>query len=324
MDQLATWLFPAIPVAGVAVLVIFIIGLAMEGRSTGSRGKGLKHAFYYSLALLMLGLSVGSGIFLVNLGLKATVLPKADVSRYYNTPPAPFFEPRGDSVGPFTSRSCADSCELTDSDKQRITEWRDQYRQWRAAYQDPGARYQRDAVNGFSFFIIAVPLFILFWRLIRRETVGEGEPGQIRSFYFYGFALFGLLMAVVSAALLTNLALRTWVFPKAGNADTPYGPGPVAERSVSAPEAASVDTIKNCAANCGLRDDDVALADQWTKDMAEIRDGQQKGFSNRQRDLAAEIPVLAAGLPLFFYHFIRIRRESRKEGPTPMSPGTSA
>lgn len=316
MDQLSSFLFPAIPIAGVAVLVIFIIGLVMEGKS-GNRGKGLRHAFYYSLSLIMLGIVVGSGIFLLNLGLRATVLPKADAYRPWDTPPPLFFEPKGSSYTP-EALACKDGCELSEADKTNFASWKEQYTKWKESHSaTSNVRYQREAVNGLSFLLVSLPLFILFFRLIQRDAPGAESAGSMRSFYFYGFAFIGLVMTVISGILLINLGLKTWVFPKAADDASPYGGSMPAPVTVVGSELAPYESVKNCSQKCGLTSDDVALADQWVKDTKDIRQASSNQFSARQRDLATEIPILIGGLPLFLYHFLSIRRQSKNGTPPP-------
>lgn len=318
------WFVPIIPIAGTAVLVLFVIGLVMEGKSGAGRGKGLRNAFMYSVAVLSLGTAISSGVYLMNLGLRTTVLPKADTQRLWDSPPSLYLEPKNQTTFMPETLNCKESCELSDADKANFGVWKEQYAKWQVSHGSGSARTQRDAVNGFSFLIVALGLFIVFFRMIQREHRGSDAPGPMRSFYYYGFALVGLVMIVVTGIMLINLGLKTWVFPKAAEDYAPYGMPPVSVVTVSGPELAPYQSIKNCSEKCGLTADDVALVDQWIKDTNDVRKNTYPQGTNRQRDLATELPIFAAGLPLFLYHFMSIRRQT-KNGvpPTPPSPATA-
>ncbi len=311
-----SWFLPAIPVAAVAILVLFVIGLVIEGRQ-GSRAKGLRQAFTYSVALLSLGITVVSAIFLVNLGLRATVLPKADTQRMFDSPPSLYFEVKDTKTYLPETAACADKCDLSDADKAAFQSWKDSYTKWQSSRGNTSSRNQRDAVNGSSFLIVGLALFIYFFRMVQRDAKGAEAPGPLRSFYFYGFSLVGLVMLVISGILLINLGLKTWVFPKAGEDVSSYSMPVPAGMNVSGPELAPYQSVKNCASKCGFSDADVALVDQWIKDTNSLR---QTGFtqtSSKQRDLATELPVFAAGLGLFLYHFLSIRRQGNGHSSLP-------
>lgn len=304
------FLFAIIPIAGVAILAMFIIGLVIEGRQA-PRGRGVLHAFYYSVSLSMLALVVGSAIFLINLLLRV-VLPNAEYN-YRGAPPGFSLEGkagRTTAVAP----TCISGCELTESDRSRLATWRTQYQDWQQRNSN-SARHQRDAVNGFSFFIVALPLYLVFFRFLQREARLGGTPTAMRSLYFYGFALIGLLMTIVSGALLVNVGLKT-LFPQAAQAN--FERRPVVDLASFPPDRAGVQAIINCGSACNLAAADVRLARQWLKDAQGT--GVSRTISQRQRDFAANLPVLLTGLPLFLYHFLLIRRESRQSQPPSAAP----
>lgn len=309
--EMMAYFAPLIPIAGIALLAFFIIGIGADAKAGGRHG--LLQGFLMSVSLVTFGAAIASLVFLGNLGLR-TVLPNADQQRSYDYPPAIFMASK-DNAGPLSAAlTCSDACELTETQKSSFNDWKQMFRDWQSRQSSPATRYARDLVNGLSVLIIAAPLFALFFRWVQRDARAGRAIVSMRSFYFYGFALIGLLATIVSGILLVNIGLRS-VFLGADASATsvlpprPYSPG----------DTASAETIINCGVRCGFSEADVALVREWQT----VSQKTNPTYDRRQSDLATNLPILLAGLPVFLYHFITIRRETRADTPPSATPTTA-
>lgn len=299
---------PLIPIAGIALLAFFIIGIGADAKAGGRHG--LLQAFLMSVSLVMFGAAVASLVFLGNLGLR-TALPNADQQRSYDYPPAVFMASK-DNAGPLSAAlTCTDACELTETQKTSFTEWKQMFSDWQSRQASPATRYARDLVNGLSVLIIAVPLFVLFFRWVQRDARAGRAIASMRSSYFYGYALVGLLATIVSGILLVNVGLRSVFLGADAGAKSISAP-----RFYSPGDTAAAETIINCGVRCGFSEADVTLVREWQT----VSQQTNPTYDRRQADLATNLPIFFAGLPVFLYHFITIRRETRAANLPPASP----
>jgi len=81
-------------------------------------------------------------------------------------------------------------------------------------------------------------------------------------------------------------------------------------------ETGAIDSIIACGSKCDISQADVQLAKDWKGDWQKYRDLQTSNAGSAQNDLANSIPLLLVGLPLFWYHFARIRREGHDDTPS--------
>ncbi len=302
------FVFGLIPIAGIAILAFFIIGFNNDAKF-GGRGKGLLSGFSYSVSVAMLGILIGSGVVALNVGLKTTVFQKADSLYSRGTPPPVYPTP---SAPEKAAPTCAESCDLTADQKQFLNMWANEYQSWQDTAPGTDTRNRTDLVTALSFFFVALPLFIIFFRTVQREAKrGQAIPGM-RSFYFYGIAVVGLLMAVTSGAFLINTGLRGAFIPNASK----MMPTPAFDST----SVSNVQSVVACGEKCALPAETVSAAQAW---LAETQNAKSE-TSTTQRDLAGAIPVFIIGLPLFLYHFITIRRETHKDTPAPTNQGATA
>jgi len=322
--QLFGYMASTIPIVVIGVITFFIIAIVQEGKGE-QRGNAIRHAFLSMISLVMLAITVVSTIFLGQLALKQWVFTNAPDTNAYmiSSPPSPEGYLANGKAVPVSSTelTCKDSCEFSDADKTSLRQWLTDYRQWKKDGVPTNAdATKRDAVTALSFLIIAIPLFILFFRMLQHEARKEREhgktkPGPLRSVYFYLIAFSGLVAAVISAALLVNLGLKSALGIKNEQTNVPSP-----SLTVSSPYVTS---MINCAGACGFTTDEVALAKNWQDDNRTIQKGyNQQGTSKTQGDLATDIPILLVTLPLFWYHFASIRRESQDITPEPTKPTT--
>lgn len=305
-----------LPLFAMATLA-FLVAAIIEGRVGLNRGKVVRTIYFYLISLFSLLVFASSLIFLANLGFKAWVFPKADeVSVYrYGPPPSLYLgTAKETATGPMTSAyACKDKCEFSETDKESVASWTSNYQEWKNG-QDLSSQRQRDLVGGLSFLIVSLPLFLLHFRLIQKEAKNTSQSAEekatiIRPTYFYIMALSSLMAMVVSVALLVNLGLKTWVFPKADETGQP----PMMK--VSAPFAISektgVESLINCQAKCGFSDDQATLAKEWLNDYKAWENGTVSKTSNRQNEAATYFSILLIAIPLFWYHWRAVRKEAR-------------
>ena len=128
-------------------------------------------------------------------------------------------------------------------------------------------------------------------------------------------------MMVVAGGFLINLALKTWVFPSAGQADKVLESGiaPVAYGI----EGESVASLVTCGAKCGLTQETVDLAGRWTTDYDSWQKEISRTSNNTQRQAASAIPFVLIGIPLFWYHWRLVRRESQEKKENNTAPPTT-
>jgi len=310
------------------VIIIFAIAAIMGEKNNMKKGLVIRSLYFYIASLITLAIVVGSLIFLINLGLKAWVFPKADYnfSYYLGSPSGLYLEQpvaQGEAkpIQLGEGLTCDDKCTLTDLQKSSIDSWKTNYKSWQESKTNPGSRRMRDMVAALSFLIVALPFFIIHFRIVQKDAKQSGDNGRsvIRPTYFYFVALGSLVMIVVAGGFLINIALKTWVFPQAGEADK------TATIHVVEPfssEKTGVQSIITCGEKCGLDKDTVDLAKQWVADYDAWQTEVSKPVNNTQRSAAASIPYVVLGIPLFLYHWGVARRESkdRKDQATTTPP----
>jgi len=295
-------------------LIIFAIAAIIEGKTTMKKGLVIRSVYFYIASLVTLGIVIGSVIFLFNLGLKAWVFTEAEPLNYRLGAPSSLY------LGVRTVSESAeqniltcedDNCEMSASQASNIDNWKENYAEWQTAKNNPNSGLARDAVNAFSFLIVALPLFIIHYRIVQRDNKkGKSEGSSVvRPSYFYFVALGSLIMMVIAGGVLVNLTLKTWVFPSAGEADKVSRYDEPIEMRLA--EESSVQSIVDCGGACGLDTDTVALADQWLVDYGEWQETSTVAFDNVHRQAASTIPYIIVGLPLFWYHWKTVRRESK-------------
>lgn len=326
-DSFINYLHFLIPF-GVIAVIIFAIAAVVEGKNNMKKGLVIRSLYFYLASLITLGIVVGSLIFLINLGLKASVFPKADYSSasYLGSPPGLYLEQpvaQGEAKPIQLSEglTCDDKCTLTDVQKSSIDSWKTNYKSWQESKTNPGSRRMRDMVAALSFLIVALPFFIIHFRIVQKDAKlsGDSERSVIRPTYFYFVALGSLIMMVVAGGFLINIALKTWVFPQAGKVDEATSKVVPSEITPS-PEKSGVQSLITCGEKCGLDKDTIDLAKQWVIDYDAWQTEISRPVNNTQRSAAASIPYVVLGIPLFWYHWSVARKESKERKEQAATP----
>jgi hypothetical protein len=310
MDGQSTILMilPAFIGAAVFFSVIFAVVAIVEGRHTPAKSGIVKQIYFYLVSILTLLISVVAVGFIVQTVLKSTAFPAADSYDKTSMPP-PGIYLTSTKTTPDAAINCTSGCELTEAQKTDISNWSANFQNWRSA-QDMSARRQRDLVAALSVLLVALPLFYVHYRQIQKDNAGQTADQRavrmIRPTYFYIATFVGLGMIITFGSLLINLGLKTYVFPRANTADTSVDSYMMA----GTPESSSAATIQNCSAACDLDAKYVVSAEQYQTDYRNWQNRGQSGGRNSS-EAARDIAFLAAAIPLFWYHWSKVRKESR-------------
>lgn len=272
----------------------------------------IRSVYFYMASLITLGIVVGSCIFLLNLGLKAWVLTDADPVAYrLGPPPSLFFESKVSPTGEPGALTCEDTCTLTDSEQASITAWVGDYTDWQEQQDNPNTDRLRDLINGLSFLLISLPIFIIHFRFVWKDGKQDTdrEHAVVRPTYYYFIALASLVMVVIAGGILLNVALKTWIFPSVGEADN----NDSRTESLAYPysEKQPIQSIITCQETCSIDSETVVLAEQWLVDYDAWDQASGAGYNNTNRQAAGAIPFILVGIPLFWYHWDTVRREGR-------------
>jgi len=108
---------------------------------------------------------------LINVALKQWVFTKADFAYEYRMePPTPVFE----DEQKFFQRidDCEEKCVLTEEEKLAFEKWSVAVANYEGEQKIDRTIYerQRSAVRDLSLLIVAIPLFLLHWRIVRKES----------------------------------------------------------------------------------------------------------------------------------------------------------
>ncbi|MFA6909025.1 MAG: DUF5671 domain-containing protein [Patescibacteria group bacterium] len=312
----------------ILAIIVFAIAAIIEGKNSMKKGSIIRSLYFYLTSLVTLAIVVGSLVVLVNLGLKAWVFE--DANNGYDSvlgPPSSLYFVETSSPDkaalPITQGlTCTDGCTLTDSQRTSIQDWKTSFQSWLEANANPGSRNARDAVTALSFLIVALPFFLIHFRIVQKDAkvAGDEEKTAIRPTYFYFVSLASLLMIVIAGGFLINIVLKTWVFPSAGEADE-------LASKVSTPVDFSGDTavasLVSCGEKCGIDQETIALAERWDDEYMTWQEQNSRTINNRQRQAATSIPFVLLGIPLFWYHWFVVRKEAKEKKHDDVPPHSS-
>lgn len=296
------------------LVILIIIGLVvMDNKNSKDKKVMIKSIYFYLVSFITLGIIVGSLIFLLNLGFKQWVFPESDPLAYrLGPPPSLYLEADKPVATEIVSNtlSCDDQCILTSVQQSTIASWESDYDSW-LKRRDNNTDRAMDFVSALSFFIVALPIFIIHFRLAQKNFGKESpiDKTAIRPIYFYAASLAALLMIVISSGLLINIGLKAWIIPEAEDTYSKELRGTI-DVPISLSETAAVQSLVDCGSSCGLAQTTVDNANNW---LADYQAWQDTSLNGLQRDAAAALPYLIFGIPLFWYHWSVARRESKEK-----------
>ena len=131
----------------------------------------------------------------------------------------------------------------------------------------------------------------------------------IRTIYLYLFALLGLVLLTIGGVRFVDMGLKAFIFTKAEEEQrliyqqTPYTPYPVQQ-------------IEELQDEEGLSEEEKATIKQWLADYKDWREKNSKTdyiITKRHRDASLNLALILIGLPLYFYHWQIIRKETKNK-----------
>lgn len=137
----------------------------------------------------------------------------------------------------------------------------------------------------------------------------------VRTLYLYLFSLIGLVLVVIGAVGLLNIALKAFIFTQAEK--DLYGfpsCAPVSIEKLSSsiqPAATTTTSSQSC-----LTEQEKADINQWIvsyKIWQEQNQNMNYATVQRQRDAAQNLAIIFIGLPLYLFHWATIKRELKNE-----------
>ena len=142
----------------------------------------------------------------------------------------------------------------------------------------------------------------------------------IRTIYLYLFALVGLTLVVIGLVQLVNLGLKVYVFPESQeelSVYKPMPPEPVSDnQSKESLTAEGEKIVSSCQNSIQLTDKERSFLSNWEKDYEawKNRKADTKKISRIQNEKEASraLAFILIGLPLYFYHWLIIKKETVK------------
>jgi len=138
----------------------------------------------------------------------------------------------------------------------------------------------------------------------------------IRTIYLYLFTLLGLVLLTIGTVRFLDMGLKAFVFTKADDEEfINYSIPPYKQDFVSRNEA----TLEKAAStkesvSVKLTADEVLILNssisEW-KNWEEKRSKVDVKVSRRQRDASINLALMVVGLPLYLYHWLTIRKETK-------------
>ena len=153
------------------------------------------------------------------------------------------------------------------------------------------------------------------------------KNSMIRSLYLYIFALTGLAMTVIGAAIMINVVLKQYVFTYSDESRriTPeyYIDKPMMEFNSNEMDIDTALKLSENGENIGLSESQITSLNNWIEDYEEYKveiKAQREARSkvdylkeSRQESMSGALSVMLVGLPLFIIHWTLIVKDRRKE-----------
>jgi len=133
----------------------------------------------------------------------------------------------------------------------------------------------------------------------------------VRTIYLYLFALVGLTLLTIGAVRFVYMGLKIFVFTKADQQQEIYNRMPP-----SAPFALDkINQVAQAPANTGLSAEEKMMIESWLTSYKTWEEQNAKFdpiVSQRQDEASMNLALILVGLPLYFFHWRIIRRETKQ------------
>jgi len=130
----------------------------------------------------------------------------------------------------------------------------------------------------------------------------------IRTIYLYVFALVGLILVIIASVRFLDMGLKYFIFTEAEQ-----------EQKIATlrpPSSAySLEKVENLKESKELTEEQKQAINQWIEDYKnweEKSKGVDPVTSRRHREASNNLAMILIGLPLYFYHWNLIKKETKE------------
>ena len=135
-----------------------------------------------------------------------------------------------------------------------------------------------------------------------------GKHSLIRTIYLYLFACLGLVLLTIGGVRFLDMGLKAFVFTKAEQEQRYDTKLPFL--------VCPVEKIEELQDKEGLTEEEKTAIQQW---LVEYQNWQERGpevsyvTARRHRDASLNLSLILIGLPLYFYHWRIIKKETKNK-----------
>jgi len=133
----------------------------------------------------------------------------------------------------------------------------------------------------------------------------------IRTIYLYLFTLVGLALLVIGLVRFIDMGLKAFIFTKAEEEQRLYNRQPPIPYQIE-----RIEKIEKVKDEEELSEEERALIRQWLADYESWQEKSSKVdpvTAERHRDASINLSMILVGLPLYFYHWRIIRKETKNK-----------
>jgi len=135
------------------------------------------------------------------------------------------------------------------------------------------------------------------------------KDSLIRTIYLYLFACLGLVLLTIGGVRFVDMGLKVFVFTKADEEQRLYRIQPPSP-------AYPVVKMEEVQDDEELTEEERTAIRQWLEEYKAWQEGESKVdylASRRHRDASLNLSLILIGLPLYLYHWITIKRETKNK-----------
>lgn len=144
----------------------------------------IRTIYLYLFALVGLAMMTIGAAQIVDLGLKAWIFTQADRDFGYITrPPALVIDKELQTAQEL--KACQEKCELTETQKQQIQSWLNDYQNWQQQEKSQTEidyktqSRHRQAASALSLIIVGLPLWLYHWSVIKKDQKKREQEKEV-------------------------------------------------------------------------------------------------------------------------------------------------
>jgi len=128
----------------------------------------------------------------------------------------------------------------------------------------------------------------------------------VRTIYLYIFALLGLIFTIIGTVRMVDMGLKFFIFTKAEEQQRISYKQPIVEPY-------RIQKVEEIQGEDGFTEEEKELAKEWLEDYKKWKEETDNiDYANirRHQDAASSFSFIFVGLPLYFYHWKIIKKET--------------